>query len=85
MSSATAGATDRGVATVWNFLSPTPTSGEVFLSLDGSRPPRVLGMIKRTIRFKDTRIMLSLYKTLVRPHVEYCVSAWNPYYKKTRN
>jgi len=26
--------------------------------------------------------MLSLYKTLVRPHVEYCVSAWSPYYKK---
>jgi len=24
--------------------------------------------------------MISLYKTLVRPHVEYCVSAWNPHY-----
>jgi len=36
---------------------------------------KVLGMIKRTIRFKDTRVMPSLYKTLVRPHVEYCVSA----------
>jgi len=23
--------------------------------------------------------MMSLYKTLVRPHVEYCVSAWNPH------
>jgi len=28
--------------------------------------------------------MLNLYKTLVRPHVEYCVSAWSPYYKKDR-
>ena len=45
---------------------------------------KVLGMIKRTIRFKDTRVMLSLYKTLVRPHVEYCVSAWSPHYKKDR-
>jgi len=26
--------------------------------------------------------MLSLYKTLVRPHVEYCSSAWSPLYKK---
>jgi len=26
--------------------------------------------------------MISLYKTLVRPHVEYCVAAWSPYYKK---
>jgi len=39
-------------------------------------------MIKRTIRFKEVRI--SLYKTLVRPHVEYCVSAWSPYYKKDK-
>jgi len=45
---------------------------------------KVLGMIKRTIRFKDMRVMLSLYKSLVRPHVEYCISAWNPHYKKDK-
>jgi len=45
---------------------------------------KVLGMIKRTIRFKDTRVMLSLYKSLVRPHVEYCIRAWNPHYKKDK-
>jgi len=28
--------------------------------------------------------MLSLYKSLVRPHVEYCIIAWNPHYKKDR-
>ena len=28
--------------------------------------------------------MMSLYKTLVRPHVEYCVSAWNPHYIKNK-
>jgi len=28
--------------------------------------------------------MLSLYKTLVSPHVEYCISACNPYYKKDK-
>jgi len=41
-------------------------------------------MIKRTITYKDLKIMLNLYKTLVRPHVEYCVSAWSPYYKKDK-
>ena len=41
-------------------------------------------MIKRTIRFKDMRVMLSLYKSLVRSHVEYCISAWNPHYKKDK-
>jgi len=28
--------------------------------------------------------MLSLYKSLVRPHVEYCSCAWNPYYRKDK-
>jgi len=28
--------------------------------------------------------MLQLYKTLVRPHVEYCTVAWSPYYKKDK-
>jgi len=28
--------------------------------------------------------MMSLYKTLVRPHVEYCSSAWSSLYKKNK-
>jgi len=49
-----------------------------------NKATRVLGKIKKTIRFRDTRVMLSLYKTLVRPHVEYCISAWNPHYIKDK-
>jgi len=29
--------------------------------------------------------MLLLYKTLVRPHVEYSISAWSPHYVKDKN
>ena len=29
--------------------------------------------------------MLSLYKSLVRPHVEYCVSAWSSHYIKNKD
>ena len=43
-----------------------------------------LEMIKKTVRFKNTRVMLSLYKTLVRLYVEYCSSAWNPHYTKDK-
>ena len=41
-------------------------------------------MIKRTISYKKPEIMVRLYKTLVRPHLEYCVSAWSPHYIKDK-
>jgi len=44
-----------------------------------------IGMISRTIRYKERRIMVRLYKSLVRPsHLEYCVSAWSPHYLKDK-
>ena len=42
----------------------------------------VLGMIKRNITFKSKENMVRLYKSLVRPRLEYCVQAWNPYLQK---
>ena len=39
----------------------------------------VLGLIKRTIKNKTKNIIVRLYKGLVRPKLEYCVQAWNPY------
>jgi len=45
---------------------------------------RFLGMINRTIRYKERRIMVRLYKSLVRPHLEFCVSAWSPHYLKDK-
>ena len=45
---------------------------------------RMLGLIKRTIKFKRTDIMLRLYEALVRPHLEYCSEVWSPYFKKEK-
>jgi len=36
---------------------------------------RILGMINRTIRYMKRGLMVRLCKSLVRPHLEYCVSA----------
>ena len=39
----------------------------------------VLGQIARAFHFRDRNIFLRLYKTYVRPHLEFSVSAWAPY------
>ena len=37
-----------------------------------------MGCIKRGIDARDENIVLPLYKSLVRPHMEYCVQFWAP-------
>ena len=37
------------------------------------------GMIKRHIVSRDKSIIFRLYKSLIRPKLEYCIQAWNPY------
>jgi len=39
-------------------------------------------MIKRTFNVRDKDIILSLYKSLVRPHLEFSVQAWRPHFQK---
>ena len=41
-----------------------------------------LGMINRTFICKDKDIILFLYKSLVRPKLEYCIQTWCPYLQK---
>ena len=43
---------------------------------------KILGLIKRTFVTRDVNTIRSLYKSLVRPHLEYCVQAWRPWLKK---
>ena len=45
---------------------------------------KILGLIKRTIKHRNTTVMVQLYKSLVRPHLEYCSPVWNPYYSKDK-
>ena len=44
---------------------------------------QILGLISRTISCKKGKVLLNLYKALVRPHLEYCIQAWTrPHLKK---
>jgi hypothetical protein len=47
-----------------------------------SKGNQILGLIKRTFISKQKSIMLNLYKSLVRPHLEYCIQAWRPHLVK---
>ena len=43
---------------------------------------RNLGIIKRTFSYLDKTVFLNLYKTIVRPHLEYASTVWSVLYKK---
>ena len=39
----------------------------------------VLGQISRAFHFRDRKTFLQLYKTYVRPHLDYACQAWSPW------
>ena len=47
-----------------------------------SKANKVLGMIKRNFVDRSKEIIIPLYKSLVRPHLEYCSQIWNPHFNK---
>jgi len=45
---------------------------------------RMFEFLKRNIISRHPSILLNLYESFVRPHLEYCSPAWSPYYKKDK-
>ena len=43
---------------------------------------KMLGMIRQSFKSRDEKMMLQLYKSVVRPHVEFAISSWSPHFKK---
>lgn len=43
---------------------------------------KMLGVINRNVNYKSKTVIKRLYCAYVRPHLEYCVQAWHPLYKK---
>ena len=45
---------------------------------------RMLGLLKRTVKYRNPDTLVRLYKSLVRPHLEYSSPAWSPHYRKDK-
>ena len=43
-----------------------------------SKANQMLRWIARNLISREKTLMLRVYKTLIRPHLEYCVQLWNP-------
>lgn len=46
---------------------------------------RMLGLVKRTMEHRDPLVLVSLYKSLVRPHLEHCSPIWSPHFQKDKS
>ncbi len=47
-----------------------------------SKANRMLGFINRNFSFKNKDVIILLYISLVRPHLEYAVQFWSPHHAK---
>ena len=43
---------------------------------------QILGLTSRSFVCKKKSLLVSLYKTLIRPHLDYCMQAWRPHLQK---
>jgi len=46
------------------------------------RARSILGMVRRNFKRLDGEDFLIIYKTYIRPHLEYAIQAWSPYLQK---
>ena len=45
----------------------------------------ILGSISRAFHYRDRHVFVNLYKIYVRPHLEFCTSAWSPWTESDLN
>jgi len=49
-----------------------------------SKANRILGVLNRTIKCKDDSNFICFYKSVIRPHLEFCTASWSPHYAKDK-
>jgi len=43
---------------------------------------KIIGMVRRNFRKLDVEDFLLIYKTYIRPRLEFCIQSWSPYLSK---
>ena len=79
------GDTVLGTTVKDNYLGVTiSTDMEVSeqCGIAASKGNKILGLIRRNVTYKENKLIIPLYKAIVRPHLEYCIQTWRPYHKK---
>ena len=56
-----------------------------YIAKAAAKANSVLGLIKRTFSYIDKESFLLLYKSYVRPHLEYCVQVWSPHLARDKD
>ena len=67
---------DRGVILTPDFKFSTQSAHAA------SKANQVLGMLKHTFVSRDVELWAALYRTYIRPHLEFAVSSWNPFLRR---
>ena len=45
---------------------------------------QIIGQMSRSFTYRDKHVWINLYKSYVRPHLEYCIQAWCPWTQKDK-
>ena len=53
-----------------------------YISTKVTKANQIVGLIFRTFTFMNREMFLNLFKSLVRPYLEYATTTWSPIYKK---
>ena len=62
---------------LWVIMQSTLKCAKVVKSANAT-----LGVINRTFMCINKEVIILLYKTLVRPKLEFCIQAWSPHLQK---